>query len=348
MSFEIGNRKISEKGLPFIIAEIGNNHQGELDKAVKLIQMAAASGADCVKFQKRDNKALYTEAYYNRLYDNENSFGETYVEHRDFLEFNKEEYRILMKTAKECGVEFMCTAFDFNSVDFLEDLNIIAYKIASGDLTSIPLIKYIAEKGKPMIISTGASTLEEIKIAYKTAYGINKQVALLHCVASYPSEYDTLNLNVIKTLKKEFPEAVIGYSSHENGIVGSVLAKMIGANIFESHFTLNHAWKGTDHKFSLEPQGFHKLTRDLHRIEVALGNFEKRILPEEAPARNKMGKSIYFFKNMKSGETIDESCITIKCPGEGLSPIHYEEILGQKIKEDVEKDQLLTWDILIK
>src|SRR3990172_9888497 len=165
---EFGRSKISDKGPCYVIAEIGHNHQGSLDNAKKMIAIAAGCGAQAVKFQKRDNKTLYTKAFYNRPYDNENSYGATYGEHREFLEFGRDEYIELMKCAEKNGVEFMSTAFDFNSADFLEDLGVTSYKIASADVTNTPLLRYIAKLGKPMFVSTGATNLDEITIAYKT------------------------------------------------------------------------------------------------------------------------------------------------------------------------------------
>ena len=333
--FTLGNQQISRKSPCFVIAEIGHNHSGDIDKAIKMITVAAACGADAVKFQKLNNKALFTQEMYNKPYENENSFGLTYGEHREFLEFGYDEYKELIKEAKKNHVEFMCTAFDFDSVDFLEELNIKSYKIASGDLTSFPLLEYIAKKRKPMFISTGASNIDEVKETHKFVTSINKKVCFLHCIASYPSEYHQLNLNVIKTYLKEFPDIPIGYSSHENGILGPLMAYMLGATVVETHFTLNHAWKGTDHKFSLEPQGMQKMVRDLRRVDQALGDGEKNILKEEQAARQKMGKSIYYTQTLKKGNIIEEQDITLKTPGGHLTPKLFPKIVGKILKIDV-------------
>jgi N-acetylneuraminate synthase/sialic acid synthase len=327
----------------FVIAEIGHNHQGDVDKAVKMIHVAAACGADAVKFQKRSNKHLYTSAMYNKPYDNENSFGDTYGQHREALEFDAEEYKYLMKAAADNHVEFMSTAFDFESVDFLEELGIGSYKVASGDLTSFPLLEYIAKKGKPMFVSTGASSMQEVKEAHKLITAFNRQLCVLHCIATYPSEYEQLNLNVIKTYLKEFPDTVIGYSSHENGIIGPILAYMLGATVLETHFTLNHAWKGTDHKFSLEPQGLQKMTRDLRRVDVALGNGEKVVLAEEEPAKQKMGKSVYYAMDLAAGVTVQRDHLTIKSPAGHLSPVHFNRVIGKKLKLAVSYEKPVEW-----
>lgn len=333
--FKLGHHQISRKSPCYIIAEIGHNHSGDLDRAIKMITVAAACGADAVKFQKRNNKALFTKTMYDKPYENENSFGTTYGEHREFLEFGEQEYKELMKVSKKNHVEFMCTAFDYDSVDFLEELNIKSYKVASGDLNSFPLLEYIAKKKKPMFISTGASTIEEVKEAYNFVTSINKNVCFLHCIANYPTEYHQLNLNVIKTYLSIFSDIPIGYSSHENGILGPILAYMLGATVIETHFTLNHALKGTDHKFSLEPQGMQKLVRDLRRIDQALGNGEKVLLKEEISARQKMGKSLYYTNNLKRGTIVRENDIIMKSPGRYLTPKLFPKIVGKKLKVDV-------------
>lgn len=345
--FKLGQHQISRKSPCFVIAEIGHNHSGEIDKAIKMITVAAACGADAVKFQKRNNKTLYTREMYNKPYENENSFGMTYGEHREFLEFGLNEYKELIKAAKKNHVEFMCTAFDFDSVDFLEELNIKSYKIASGDLTSFPLLEYIAKKKKPMFISTGASNMQEVKETYEFVTSFNKKVCFLHCIANYPSEYHQLNLNIIKTYLEQLNDIPIGYSSHENGILGPIMAYMLGATVVETHFTLNHAWKGTDHKFSLEPQGLQKMIRDLRRIDEALGNGEKKILKEELSARQKMGKSIFYSHNLKKGDVIEEKDISLKSPGGHLSPKLFSEVVGKKLRIDVGFEEPVELDNFI-
>lgn len=337
--FKVGHYTISRKSPCFVIAEIGHNHQGDLDKAIQLFHVAAACGANAVKLQKRNNKKLYTKEMYDKPYDNENSFGTTYGEHREALEFGFDEYKELMKVAKKNKVEFMSTAFDFDSVDFLEELGIQSYKVASGDLTTLPLLEYIAKKKKPMFVSTGAALMEEVREAYKLISSINKNFCLLHCITTYPSEYKQLNFNVIKTYLSEFPDIPIGYSSHENGYSGVLTAYMLGATVVETHFTLNHASKGTDHKFSLEPQGMQKMVRDLRRIDISLGTAEKVILPEEIPAKQKMGKSIYYNKDLEVGHIIKPSDISLKSPGGFMSPIFYNQIIGKKLKRDVQKEK---------
>lgn len=337
----LGKNKIPSDNEPYFIAEIGHNHQGNLENALKMIKVAALYEVNAVKFQKRNNKEVFTKSYYNRPYDNENSFGKTYGEHREFLEFNKDQYKELMKCAKDNNVEFMATAFDYSSIDFLEDLGITSFKFASGDLTNIPLLVYAAKLNKPLFISTGACTLDEIKKTYEEVCKYNDKICLLHCTAGYPTEYENLNLRVIETLKKEFPDAVIGYSGHDNGILASSLAFMLGARVFEKHYTLNHSWKGTDHKFSLEPEGLRKQIRDLNRIELALGDGSKIIRDFEKDARIKMGKSIYSARDLNAGIILSEKDICIKSPGNGLPPNYLKSIIGKKLKKDIKEETII-------
>jgi N-acetylneuraminate synthase/sialic acid synthase len=345
-SFSFGRSTVSEKGPCYIIAEIGNNHQGDLKVALKMVKMAAGMGVNAVKFQKRDNKSLYTKAMYNKPYDNENSYGATYGEHREFLEFGWDEYVELKKCADENDVELMCTAFDFNSVDFLEKLGITSYKVASGDITNIPLLTYIAKIGKPMFVSTAAAIIDEIKMAYEAVRKYNDKICLLHCTAGYPTEYENLNLNAILTLKKEFPDAIIGYSGHDYGILAPAAAYMLGATVVEKHFTLNRAWKGTDHRFSLEPTGLYKMIRDLRRIDASLGDGKKNIQDFEKDARMKMGKSLYAARPLTAGRVLTQEDIAIKSPGGGLPPYKLDEVLGKMLKINLPEDALIAFDYL--
>jgi len=338
---KMGERTISNEGPAFVIAEIGHNHQGNLGVALNMIKTAATCGVSAVKFQKRDNKHLYTKAMYNRPYDNENSFGTTYGEHREFLEFDFDEYKQLKKCAEDNGVEFLCTAFDIPSVDFLEKLGVNGYKVASGDLMNIPMLEYIAKLGKPMLVSTGAGTMNEAKMAYAAIKKYNDQLCFLHAISSYPAEYEDLNLNVISTLQNEFPDIIVGYSGHDNGILAASIAYMLGARVIEKHFTINRAWKGTDHKFSLEPDGMRKQVRDLNRIESALGENERKVFPIEKDYRAKQGKSIFAAKNLAAGTVLKEDDIVIKSPGGGMEPYRLNEVIGKKLNLSINEEEMI-------
>ena len=338
---KIGNRIISEDSPAFVIAELGHNHQGDINVAKKLIDQAAYCGADAVKLQKRFNKGVFTKEFYNSPYDHEDSFGKTYGEHREFLEFGKDEYLELREYAWRRKLIFFATAFDFESADFLEEIGVPAFKIASFDIDNHPLIEYIAKKGKPVFISTGGATLEEVRQAYKILKKYIDQICIMQCTSCYPAEYHELNLNVIKTYKRGFPDAIIGYSGHDNSIAMPEAAYILGAKVIEKHLTLCHAMKGTDHKFSLEPTGLRKLVRDLRRFDISLGNGEKIFYNSEKAAKRKMGKSIVFKKPVAKGTILTADLLAFKSPADGISPSKLNEVIGKKIIQDLAEDSFL-------
>ncbi len=330
----------------YTIAEIGHNHQGELETAMEMFRVAKECGADAVKLQKRDNRSLFTKAGYNKPYDNPNSYGETYGEHREFLEFGLDKYKELIAYSREIGVTMFATAFDFNSADFLANLDMPIYKIASGDLKNIPLLTHVAKFQKPMILSTGGGTMEDVNRAYDAIMPINQQLCILQCTAGYPAEFSELNLNVITTFRERFPTCTVGLSSHDNGIAMSVAAYMLGARVIEKHFTLNHTMKGTDHAFSLEPTGFRKLVRDLQRTRVAMGDGVKKVYPSEVNPITKMGKKLVCARNLPAGHMIRREDIAIKSPGDGVQPYEIDKVIGRVIRAAMQEDDGITFDVL--
>jgi N-acetylneuraminate synthase/sialic acid synthase len=342
----IDNKTIQDDGDCYVIAEIGHNHQGSLETAKEMFKVAKESGADAVKLQKRDNRELYTQAGYEKPYENPNSYGETYGEHREFLEFGREEYQELLDYAREIEVTMFSTAFDFSSADFLANLDLPAFKLASGDLKNIPLLTHIAQFQKPMILSTGGGTMEDVNRAYDAIMPINQQLCLLQCTAGYPAEFDELNLRVITTFRERFPDITVGLSSHDNGIAMAIAAYMLGARVVEKHFTLNHTWKGTDHAFSLEPIGFRKLTRDLARLKVAIGDGVKRTYDSEVAPIIKMGKKLVAARDLPEGHTIRREDIAIKSPGDGLQPFEIDKVIGRVTRQPVRTDDDITFEVL--
>ena len=342
----IGDRVISDDSHAYVIAEIGHNHQGSLKTAKELFQAAAGCGVDAGKLQKRDNRSLYTREMYLKPYDNENSFGATYGEHREALEFGKVEYEELQTESARLGIAFFSTAFDFKSADFLAELNTSAYKIASGDLKNIPLLRHVAKIGKPMIVSTGGGTMDDVQRAYDTIMPINPRLCLMQCTCGYPAEFAELDLRVITTYREKFPEVVIGYSGHDNGIAMPLAAYMLGARIIEKHFTLNRAMKGTDHRFSLEPVGMKKMIRDLQRVRMALGDGRKKVYASEAGPVLKMGKKLVAARDLAAGHVLGASDIAIKSPGDGLAPYYLDQLIGQVLLNDVREDQTLTLELV--
>jgi N-acetylneuraminate synthase/sialic acid synthase len=343
---EIDGQIIGDHSDCYVIAEIGHNHQGSLEKAKEMIRVAKECGADAAKFQKRDNRSLYTEALYNKPYDHENSFGTTYGEHREALEFGRAEYEELLAFAKETGITMFATAFDFPSADFLADLDMPAFKISSGDHTNIPFLKYVARFQKPIILSTGGGSMGDVQRAYDVIMPINPRLAILQCTASYPCEFEEMNLRVITTFRQRFPDNVIGLSSHDNGIAMSVGAFVLGARIIEKHFTLNRAWKGTDHAFSLTPNGLRKMIRDLRRIRTAMGDGVKKPYENELQPLIKMGKKLVAARDLPAGHALRLEDIAIKSPGDALPAYELDKVVGRVTLRELGKDEDINFEIL--
>lgn len=347
-TIRIGQHVVDDDSHCYVIAEIGHNHQGSLEQAKKLFWEAKQAGAHAVKLQKRDNRGLYTRAAYNKPYDNENSFGATYGEHREFLEFGLDQYRALQAYANELGVDFFSTAFDIRSADFLASLDVPAYKIASGDLKTLPLLRHVASFGKPMIVSTGGAVLDDVKRAYDTIVAINPQLCIMQCTAGYPAEFRELDLRVITTYREQFPQAVIGFSSHDNGIAMPLAAYVLGARMVEKHFTLNRAMKGTDHAFSLEPVGLRKMVRDLERAAVAMGDGRKKIYDSEKAPIQKMGKSLVVARDLGAGHVLTASDIAMKSPAGGIPPYEFDRLVGMVTVKPLFEDDFFSMDVLAR
>ena len=340
--FKIDKKIITDKSDCFVIAEIGNNHMGNFNIAKKMIKKAKESGVDAVKLQKRNNKKLFTKKMYSTIYNSENSYGKTYGEHRDFLEFNFNQYKDLKSFSEDLGLIFFATPFDFESVDFLEKLDIPMYKIGSGDLTNTPLIKYVNQINKPIIFSTGGGDMKDVERAY-LATKKNKNVAILQCTSSYPCLPEDINLNVIKSFRNKFPKNIIGLSDHLSGISSSLAAYMLGARIIEKHFTLNRAWKGTDHSFSLEPGGLKKLVSYLRDAKLFLGTEKKLKSKKEKGPIYKMAKKLVAAKDLRKGQILTLKDIAIKSPNDGVAPYEIDKFIGKRINKDIKSEQNLNF-----
>lgn len=326
----------------YVIAEIGHNHQGDLDQCKALFKLAKNCGADAAKLQKRDNRALFTRKMYDSPYASENAFAPTYGAHREFLEFGRDEYLELKAYAADIGITFFSTAFDFPSVDFLADIDLPAFKMASGDLTNIPLLKYVAETGKPMFVSTGGGQMEDVIRAHDAIMPINSQICIMQCTAAYPPVYEEMNLRVIESFRERFPDVVVGFSSHDSGISMPVIGYMLGARVVEKHFTLNRAMKGTDHAFSLERGGLRRMVRDLKRARIALGDGIKRRYEGENAPLFKMAKTLVAGRDLPAGHVLAIADIAIKTASEGLAPYHLEEVIGRRLKRALAEDDNIT------
>lgn len=330
------NRKIS----PYIIAEIGSNHLGSISLAKEMIRIAALCGVNAVKFQKRANEFLYTKDFYSSEYNSKNSFGKTYGAHRNFLELSKEDYIELVEYAHIYDIDIIITIFDERSLEEMKLLDFDAYKIASGDITNIPLVESIAQIGKPIILSTGYSNFEDIDRAVSTIKRYNQKLILMYCVSQYPTEDNNLNLNLIKKYLKRYNDIPIGFSSHEKGELGSIIAYILGAIVIERHFTISNYLKGTDQEFSLDIEHMKKLIFDLERANKMLGDVDdKQKNIYEYNAAKKLRKGLYASRKIKKGEIIRREDLCIKSPQAMIYPYEIDEIIGTISCKDIDIDE---------
>jgi N-acetylneuraminate synthase/sialic acid synthase len=347
-TFRIGNKEVSDDSPAYVIAEVGHNHQGDVEKCKAIFAAAADAGADAVKLQKRDNRTLFTHEMYASVYNSENAYAPTYGSHREKLEFNATQYVELKHYAESLGLLFFSTAFDEASAEFLEELRMPAYKIASGDLVNIPLLRKVARYGKPMIVSTGGATMDDVRRAYDAIVPLNRNLCIMQCTSGYPAPHEELNLKVIETYRRTFPDIVVGFSSHDAGIAMPLVGYMLGARVFEKHFTLNRSWKGTDQAFSLETSGLKRVVRDLERARIALGDGRKRPYESEIEPLNKMVKRVVAAGNLKAGSRLRPSDLAFRIPtrdkitAEALRPFQAEQLVGKVLARDLSADELVT------
>ena len=343
----IGDRLIGDGQPTYIIAEIGVNHNGFLDLALKLIDVAVEAGADAVKFQKRKLDQLYGKKYLENA-----NVGEKTLRYLlpilQQVELTEDNFRTILDHCKQRNITFLCSAFDIESADFLETLGLPAYKVASADLTNFPLLDHLARKQKPMILSTGMSHMHEVELTVDFLKERNVEFALLHCNSTYPAAFEDINLRFMNQLAKF--GVPVGYSGHERGIAISTVASAIGACIIERHLTLDRTMDGPDHAASLEPQGFQKMARDIRQVSFALGTGEEKFISRgEILNREVLGKSLVAACNITSGEIISAEKVSVKGPALGLSPQNYTRLLGRTAKRDIETDEpFLESDLGIK
>ena len=323
----------------YMIAEIGINHNGQVPLAKKLIDVAVECGANAVKFQKRTLEKIYKDDVL--VNPNLDSQGlEILIGILKEVEFNESEYKEIIDYCKEKKITFLCTPWDAPSVDFLEKFNVPAYKIASADMTNLPLIKYVAKTKKPIIISTGMSTLDEIEKTVNFAKKENASFILLHCNSTYPSPIELLNLNLLPVLKTKF-DVPVGYSGHEPGIIPSLTAANMGAVLIERHITLDKTMEGIDQSASLEPEEFKNLVKYVREAEKSKGEAVKKMTRGEVLQREVLAKSIVSSSDIKEGDVFSEQNLEIKGPAKGLSPQYYYDLLGKKSTRNIKKGQYL-------
>lgn len=343
---KLGRRYVGEGEPMFVIAEIGINHNGDVEIAKKLIDAAADAGADAVKFQKRTTEEILTKEGLNKAYTSPHAFAPTYGEHRNKLEFNEAQYRELKKYAAKKNILFFASVWDHTSADFLEQLDIDAYKIPSADLINIPLLEHVAKKGRPILLSSGMNTLEEIDDAMRAVLKHNHRVVLFHCLSLYPSPEDKINLKFMEVLKNRFHPLPIGYSGHEIDLLPTLAAVAQGAHIIERHLTLDKTMKGSDHSGSLEPHQLKELIDMIKRIEKINGIAEKVIYDELIPLREKLAKSIATKVAIPAGTVITRDMLTIKGPGHGIAPGKLDEMVGRIVEAELDEDVIIPKEAL--
>ncbi|CAO1610837.1 N-acetylneuraminate synthase [Brochothrix thermosphacta] len=327
----------------YVIAEIGCNHNGDFNLAKKMVDVAISTGVDAVKFQtfkadKLISKYAPKAEYQKRTTDSE----ESQLDMTRKLELGFDEYLKLKKYCEDKNVDVFSTPFDDESLEFLISTDMAIYKIPSGEVTNLPYLQKIGSLNKRVIISTGMATMREIHDAVNILKEAGTEdITILHCTTEYPTQYSDLNLNVIHTLKKEFPNESIGYSDHSIGYEVPIAATAMGATVVEKHFTLDQNMPGPDHKASATPDVLEKLVKGIRVIETALGSYEKRVLPIEEKNKVVARKSIVANEDIKKGDVFTEKNLTVKRPGNGISPMCWYDVLGQKSEKDFKKDQLI-------
>jgi N-acetylneuraminate synthase len=345
----IGNKEA------YLIAEIGVNYFDiaekrdikPLEAAKKMVKKAKESGADAVKFQSYKAEKLAAEnspAYWDTDEEETESQYELFKEYDDFGE---EEFRDIADYSEEIGIDFLSTPFHKGAVDYLEDL-VPAYKVASADITNLPLLKHIASKGKPIFLSTGASNIGEIDQAIRTIEEVNSdiKIAVLHCVLQYPTDEDKANLNMIKHLQEVFPQHTAGYSDHvppDESMMTLINSWMKGAKVIEKHFTLDKTLEGNDHYHAMNPGDIKKFRKNTSRVNKTSGKNFKEPLDVEQDSRKHARRSLVAKEKIKEGEKLKKDKISVKRPGTGISPKYLEKIEGIKSETKIQKGQIISW-----
>jgi sialic acid synthase SpsE/spore coat polysaccharide biosynthesis protein SpsF (cytidylyltransferase family) len=338
---KFAGREVGDGRPCFIIAEIGQNHNGQLNLAKKLIDMAARCKADAVKFQKREISWELTKEAYNRPYEGPNSFGETYGSHREYLELNEDQHRELRAYAQAAGLVYFCTPCDPPSVDMLERIGNLIYKVASRDVTNIPLLRHLAKTGKPVILSSGMSSMQEIREAIDAFDESSCPLTLMQCVSEYPAQPENVNLRAMQTMREEF-DLLVGLSDHTSGVITGVAGANLGAFAVEKHVTMSRAMNGTDHSGALEEEGLKRLVSYIRICESAMGNGTKEFNPVAQTAKNKLARSLVSKCVIPAGTVLTEDMLVMKSPGTGLAWNSRDQIVGRKTKSEVLAEVTLT------
>jgi len=343
----IGDRSVGEDAPVYIIAEAGSNHDRNLDQAKRLIDVAAAAGADAVKFQTFAADQIVAETTTRAKYlDGLLPPGKTMSDLFRELELPRDWHGDLFRHATDVGLDFLSTPFDFEAVDLLDDLGVKAFKVASYELWHLPLIREIASRGKPIICSTGMANLADVQDAVDTVAATgNDQLILLHCVVNYPPPFADLNLRAIRTLREAFGVPV-GYSDHSSGITAPIVATALGAAVIEKHFTLSRDLPGPDHRFAIEPDELTAMVRAIRDAKDALGTGIKRMAPAEADLYTTARRSLFAARDIPAGTVLGSEHVAILRPGTGIEVRDLEKVIGRTTRRPIARHEPLAWDML--
>lgn len=345
---KIGNRLVGEEEPCFIIAEAGSNHDGKLEQAKKLIDVAKEAGADAVKLQTYCAEKLYSRKTPTMKYLKKDKLvkkDETVWDLIKKIEMPREWHKPLADYCKEKELIFLSTPFDLEAVDELEGF-VPAYKIASFEITHLPLLEYVAKKGKPIILSTGMADLSDIELALETIYKQgNKDIILLHCAVGYPPKYEDINLRTMETMRRAF-QLPVGFSDHTLGITSDIAAVALGACVIEKHFTLDRKLPGPDHPFALESDELKDMVQAIRDTEASLGSPIKRHTKSEGEMHRLGRRSLVAACNIPKGTKITKEIIDVKRPGFGIHPKMIDVVIGRVAKVDIEEDDILTWEMI--
>jgi len=345
----IGDKHIGAGYPTYVIAEAGVNHKGSVEAARRMIDEAKRAGADAIKFQTYKAEKLVTRSA-PRYWDDPEATGTQYAIFKRSDHFEEADYRALYQHASNVGITWLSTAFDLEAVRFLDELGMLAFKVASADLTNYPLLIAVAETGKPVILSTGASELPEVHAAvdFLIRYGC-RDLVLLYCVLSYPTANEDAHLRRIQTLQRDFPEIPVGFSDHtvpDDCVIVPSAAVALGAVCVEKHFTLDRSLPGDDHYLSVDPAQLATMVRNFRAIEAALGNPSFGVQSSEAMARKLARRSIVSAVFIPMGATITPDMLIMKRPGTGIAPSEMTHLVGRRATVDIQPDTLLSWDMV--
>lgn len=347
LDLQLGRRRITANGRPYIIAEIGVNHEGSLDQAKRLIDLAVEGGADGAKFQAYKAGTLasrHSPSYWDTSKEPTRSQYELF---KKYDSFDADAYEALAAHCTAAGIDFLCTPFDDAAIEFLDPL-VPFHKIASADLTNIPFLRKLATKGKPIVLSTGASTLAEVDIAVSTLNSAGcKDLVLLHCILNYPTDNANAHLRMITGLKHAYPRQLVGYSDHtlpDAAMTTLITSHLLGAVVLEKHFTHDKTLPGNDHYHAMDVHDLKRLMERLDLVHDLLGPSEfKAPIATEALSRANARRSIVLTRDVPAGHALGVDDITYKRPGLGVSPLHWDEVLGRKTVRALAADDVLQW-----